>query len=43
MIRACNCHSDPQSDNIHWGNKNTCDYFRFQNPSTAAIDLKFYI
>lgn len=42
MIRTCNCHSDPLSDNTHWGNKTTSDSFIFQNLSTAAIDLKFY-
>lgn len=42
MIRTNNCHSDSLSDNTHWGNKNTSDCFIFQNPSTAAIDLKFY-
>lgn len=42
MRRTCNCHSDPLSDNTHWGNENTRDCFIFQNPSTVVIDLKFY-
>lgn len=42
MIRTCNCHSDLLSDNTHWRNKNTRDYFIFQNPS-RTIDLKFCI